>query len=88
MCCIQLITVLGKYTYNPFFERTSAEQEFDHLQVSLVAGQGQSALLELIRVGVDVSTILEEQLGHAYNDREGNERRRPPPSLSPLFLRL
>ena len=34
--------------------------------MSLVAGQGQCTLLELIGVGVDVSTILKEELGHAY----------------------
>ena len=34
--------------------------------MSLVAGQSQRTLLELIGVGVDVGTILKEQLGHAY----------------------
>ena len=47
---------------------TSTKQELDHLEVSLVAGQGQCTLLEFIGVGVDVSTILKEQLGHAYKD--------------------
>ena len=45
---------------------TSAKQELDHLKVSFVAGKGQGTLLELIGVGVDVCTILQEQLGHTY----------------------
>ena len=40
------------------------QQEPDHVQVALVAGQGQSGLLELHRVSVDVGSEPEEELGH------------------------
>ena len=40
------------------------QEKLDHLQVSFVAGQRQCTLLELVGVSVDVSTKLQQQLGH------------------------
>ena len=38
------------------------EQEAHHLQMALVAGQGESRLLELVRVGVDTGAVAQEDL--------------------------
>lgn len=38
------------------------QQELDHLQVTLVAGQCQGRLLELVAVGVDACTLLKQDL--------------------------
>ena len=46
--------------------QTCIEKEFDHLQMSLVAGQCEGTLLEFIRVCVDVSSIVQQQLSHSY----------------------
>lgn len=45
---------------------TCTEEKLDHLQVTFVAGKSEGTLLELIGVGVDVSTIVQQQLGHTY----------------------
>ena len=54
-------------TVHTTYTHTSIEEELDHLEVSLVAGEGESALLELIGVSVDVSSVVQQQFGHTYN---------------------
>ena len=41
---------------------TGLQQETHHLQVALVAGQGQGGLLELVRVGVDTGAEAQKDL--------------------------
>ena len=38
------------------------EKEAHHLQMTLVAGQGEGGLLELVGVGVDSSAVAKEDL--------------------------
>ena len=44
------------------------QQEAHHLQVALVARQRQRRLLELVRVGVDASAVLEQGLKGKKNN--------------------
>ena len=53
------------------------QEEPDHLQVSLVACQGEGGLLELIGVGVDAGAGLEQDLfgkRRVKQDGQGNAR--------------
>ena len=38
------------------------EQEAHHLQMALVAGEGEGGLLELVRVGVDSRAVAQKDL--------------------------
>ena len=41
---------------------TGLEQEAHHLQMALVAGEGEGGLLELVRVGVDSRAVAQKDL--------------------------
>ena len=51
--------------------RPRLQQEPHHLEVALVAGQGQGGLLELVAVGVDPGAELEQDSGHGAVTRAG-----------------
>ena len=48
------------YHYLVLLIRPRLQQEPHHLEVALVAGQGQGGLLELVAVGVDAGSELKE----------------------------